>query len=363
MQLPLFRPSIGPGETKAIQRVLSSGVLARGSECSSFEQEFANYVGKKYAIATNSGTSALFVVAKSLGWGAGDEVITTPFSYVASANIILMTGATPVFVDIDPETLNIDPPLIRKKISPKTRGMVIVHALGRATDPAPLRAIARQHRLSIIEDACEAIGRPTSGFPVTQLGDATVYGFHQNKQLTTAGEGGMIVTNNRKLAELCRALRDQGRSTKKNWLQHVTLGYNFRLTELQAAYGRAQLLRLDALLKERSKLAVEYTSALSGINSLILPSPAFRSWFFYYVLLSSQVVRTRVQQQLADAGIESSTNYFPPIYRFPAYVQFRAATYPHTESISKRLLVLPLFPGMTKIDIDTVAKVICQALQ
>lgn len=363
MQLPLFRPSIGTDEIKAVQRVLSSGVLARGPECSAFEQEFADYVGKKYAIATNSGTSALFVVAKSLGWGAGDEIITTPFSYVASANIILMTGATPVFVDIDPETLNIDPKLIEEKITAKARGMVIVHALGRAADPRPLRAIARRHQLSVIEDACEAVGRSTNTFPVAQLGDATVYGFHQNKQLTTAGEGGMIVTDSKPLADACRALRDQGRSTKKNWLKHVTLGYNFRLTEMQAAFGRAQLARLDSLLDERSRLAEEYTSALRGIDGIALPSTASRSWFFYYVLLPSQTIRAYVQKQLTDAGIESSTNYFLPIYDFPQFKGLRGGTYPNTEMASKRLLVLPLFPGITKTDVNLVTSVIRQAMQ
>ncbi len=337
-------------ETRAVSRVLKYGKLSRGKETEKFECEFSAYTKQKYAIAVNSGTSGLHLAVRALGWKKGDEIITTPFSYIATANAVLLEGARPVFVDIDPLTLNIDVSKIEKKINGKTRGILLAHIFGLPVYTNAIKKLKEKYRLQIIEDACEAIGQPDNTFRVTELGDISVYGFHENKQLTTGGEGGMITTNNPLLAQKCYSLRDQGRSTKKRWINNVILGFNFRITEMQAAFGRAQLKSLDQMLKKRNQIAQKYTSCLKGIADIITPNNlnhCKRSWFIYFVLFSKSSLRDLVHKTLARSGVSSSINYFHPIYKFPMYKYCRAKDYKNTEDVSKRILALPIYYQMT----------------
>ncbi|MBP7133909.1 DegT/DnrJ/EryC1/StrS family aminotransferase [Patescibacteria group bacterium] len=362
MPIPLFRPAIGAAEASAIARVLRSKKLSRGKEVEQFEQDFAAYTKKRYAIAVNSGTSALHLLVRAIGWKKGDEVITTPFSFIASANALLFEGVTPVFVDIDPETLNIDVKKIEEKITPKTKGILLVHILGLPVQKQAIQALIKKHHLTVIEDACEAVGRPSSTFPVAQIGAGSAYGFHENKPLTSAGEGGMIVTDDPLLAKQCRALRDQGRATGPRWLEEVILGFNFRLTELQAAFGAVQLKRMDTLLAQRRRIAERYTKQLANVPGISLPAnkgPYERSWFIYYIICTTPALRTAIQEALQASEITTSTNYFPPIHRFPMYRRWnKKKTFPITEQTSQTLLALPCFPELSLKEVDQVASVI-----
>lgn len=365
MHIPLFKPYITNNEVSAVLRVFKSGKLSRGPEVELFEKEFARYVGKRYAIAVNSGTSGLHVLVRALGWGKGDEVITTPFSYIASANSLLFENVTPVFVDIDPKTLNIDPEKIEEKITQKTKGMLIVHILGLPFNFEKIKLIKDKYNLQIIEDACEAIGRPDDDFTVTKLGEGSVYGFHENKQLTTGGEGGMIVTDDAIIAKKCWSMRDQGRSLEKDWINNVILGFNFRMTEMQASMGREQLKIIDSMLARREEIAQIYSKQLQKINGVVIPNDLTtnkRSWFVYFILLESNKSRNEVHDTLLSKGIVSSTNYFPPIYNFPMHSEFQKDC-KNTDSISGKLLALPMFYEMTNDEVHQVADAIKDALK
>lgn len=361
--IPLYKPYVRDEEMKAVARVLNSQKLSRSSETDAFEKEFAAYIGKKYAITVNSGTSALHTLVRALGWKAGDEVITSPFSYIATANALLYEGVTPVFADIDTQTLNIDPKQIEAKITSKTKGILVAHIFGLPANMDALKKIAAAHELLIIEDACEAIGRPEADFPIAQIGTAAVYSFHENKQLTSGGEGGMIVTDDRILGEKCRSMRDQGRSIDKEWIKKVILGFNFRMTEMQAAYGRVQLAILDKMLVQREILAVRYSMVLKDVPGVSLPfdENKKRSWFLYFILLEDVKTREKVRAALADKGIASSVTYFPPIYDFPMYAS-SPKDCPHTEDISRRLLALPMFYELKEEEVDRIAAIIKEAL-
>lgn len=365
MEIPLFKPYISDNETNAVFRVLKSGKLSRGKETEMFEKEFANYIGKKYAIAVNSGTSGLHLLVRIMGWGKGDEIITTPFSYIASANAVLFEGATPVFVDIDPLTLNIDPTKIEEKITKNTKGILLVHILGLPSNYEEITRIKEKYNLQVIEDACEAIGKPDEEFIVAKLGEATVYAFHENKQLTSGGEGGMIVTDDLAIAQRCWSMRDQGRSIEKDWMKNVILGFNFRITEIQSAFGREQLKIIDKMLARREEIAQEYSALLKEVKGLVIPfqmTPKKRSWFLYFVILESAKVRDSVHSALLSNGIESSTNYFPPIYNFPMYADAGKGCIV-TDRVSERLLSLPMFYEMTSKEIQQVSNVIKDTLK
>ena len=365
MQIPLYKPYISKNEVEAISRVLKQGKLSRGSEVESFEKEFAQYIGKKFAIATNSGTSALHILVRAFGWKEGDEIITTPFSYIASSNAILFENAKPVFVDIDPKTLNIDPRKIEEKITPKTKGILLVHILGLPAIQDEIRRLSDKYNLRIIEDACEVLGRPSKDFVVGKLGDAIAYGFHENKQLTTAGEGGMIVTDDPIIAQACWSMRDQGRALGADWIQHVTLGFNFRMTEIQAAFGRSQLQMVDTMLARREEIAMLYGELLKGVEGVTTPQQMVngkRSWFVYFVLLRDSATRDNLHNALSKKGINSSTNYFPPIYNFPMYKGYGKG-FPVTDDVSERTLVLPMYYEMTNSEVEFVAQSVIDAMQ
>lgn len=364
MKIPLYKPYVSKEETKAVLRVLKSRKLSRGGEVVKFEKNFSRYIGKKHAIAVNSGTSGLHVLVRSMGWGEGDEVITTPYSYVASSNALLFEKVMPVFVDINSETLNIDPKKIESKISEKTKGMLLVDILGLPVDYDELVKIKNKYKFQIIEDACEAIGKPDKDFSVGKIADATVYGFHENKQITTGGEGGMIVTDNDEIAEKCKAMRDQGRSLKKDWINNVTLGFNFRMTEVQSAFGIEQLKKVDKIIKKRESIAQKYFNEFKDIKGIKLPCKknSKRSWFFYYIILESSEIRDRVYNFLLKNGISSSKNYFPPIYDFPMYKGHNKDC-KNTEVVSKTLLVLPMFYEMNFKQVKQVVTCIKKALK
>jgi perosamine synthetase len=365
MEIPFYKPYITENETNAVLRVLKSGKLSKGKEVEEFEKEFANYIGKKYAIAVNSGTSGLHLVVRTLGWKRGDEIIATPFSFIASSNALLFEGITPIFVDINKNTLNIDPDKIEEKITPNTKGMLLVHILGLPANYEKIKKIVDKYNLPVIEDACEAIGKPSENFIVSKLGVASVYGFHENKQLTTGGEGGMIVTDDPVVAQKCRSMRDQGRSLDKEWIKNVILGYNFRMTEIQAALGREQLKIIDKMLAKREEIANKYSILLSGVKGLTTPSESIsekRSWFIYFVILESSDMREKIYQALSNNRIASSTNYFPPIYNFPMYAGCNKEC-AITDDISGRILALPMFYEMTDEQINQVVDVIKKAIK
>jgi len=270
MNVPLSSPDIGRRERELVNEVLDSNILSIGPRVEQFERMLADYLGVKEAVAVNSGTSGLHLAVRGLGICAGDEVITSPFSFVSSSNCILYEGARPVFVDIDPLTLNMDPEMIEKKISPGTKAILPVHVFGRPADMERIMEIARKHRLAVIEDACEAIGARYGEKMAGSESDAAVFAFYPNKQITT-GEGGIISTNSSDLAGLCRSMRNQGRSGAGGWFNHCRLGYNYRLDELSAALGVAQMESIDEILAKREAVAMAYNAKLGRLAGVVLP--------------------------------------------------------------------------------------------
>jgi len=359
MRIPFYKPFIGKEETNAVVRVLRTGKLTRGEEPDNFEKEFSKYMRKKYAVAVNSGTSGLHLLVRALGWKKGDEIITTPFSYIASSNAIIYENATPVFVDIDPQTLNIDCGRIEEKITSKTKGILLVHILGLPVNRDAVMRIKEKYNLQIIEDSCETIGKPSDKFPVAKIGEAAVFSFHENKPLTTAGEGGMIVTDDPVIAKKCRSMRDQGRSAEKDWLNNVILGFNYRMTDAQAAFGREQLKRMEMILKRRAEIAEKYYLLFKDVDGINAPqAQSGRNWLFYFVIFNNVGLRDASYKALSSAGIESSFNYFPPIYNFPAYRKYKKDNCANADLISGKLLALPTFHEIRDSQIEEVANVI-----
>jgi FlaA1/EpsC-like NDP-sugar epimerase/dTDP-4-amino-4,6-dideoxygalactose transaminase len=388
MKIPLSKPDIGVEEIRNVVEVLQSGRLSLGPKLGEFEEQFAAYVGRRYAIATNSGTSALHLCVRALGIGPQDEVITSAFSFVASTNCILYEGANPIFIDIDPISLNLDPKQLRRFLRQcctletrrgillnKTTGKVVkailpVHVFGLPCDMDPILELASQYGLRVLEDACEALGGEYHRRRVGTFGDAAVFAFYPNKQMTT-GEGGMIVTDNQEIAMLCRSTRNQGRDEDSSWLRHIRVGFNYRLSELHCALGLAQLNRLPQLLQERKRVAEAYNRALSEIPHLILPvelPEAKRSWFVYPIqldLTTPRTLRDRLILKLRARGIESQA-YFPAIHKQPYLARTaRAPLGPlyRTESASDRSLALPFFPGATYEEIEYVSVAVAQILE
>lgn len=360
---PLAKPHIGKEEERAVLEVLRSGVLSIGPKVEEFEKKFAQYIGTKYSIAVSSGTAGLHLALIAAGINPGDEVITSPFSFVASANAILYVGATPVFADIDPVSYNIDPKKIEEKITKKTRAILVVHIFGQAADMEPIMKLAKRHNLKIIEDACESVGATYRGRKVGAFGESAVFAFYPNKQMTT-GEGGMIVTNDKKKDALFRSLRNQGRSADMQWLNHERLGYNYRLDEMSAALGLAQLEKIAFLIRERQRIASWYHEALASHSERVRISATATSnthtWFIYPVLLERGVSREKVMACLSKRGIKSKP-YLPSIHLFPFYVEqfdFKKGDFPAAESVSERILALPFYIGLKKSDVGY----ICQAL-
>lgn len=365
-KIPLYKPSLGEEEIEAARKVIKSGVLTRGNETERFENEFASYTGKKYAIAVSSGTSGLHLSVRALGWKDGDEVITTPYSFIVTSNALLFQNVTPVFIDIDPRTLNIDTKKIEEKIDEKTVGFLLVHIWGLPVDVSGMQQIKNKYNLKIIEDSCQAFLKPSDDFPVSQIGELSVYSFFENKPMTSGGEGGMIVTDNLELAESCRSLRDQGRSSAQNWLDHVNLGYNYRMTEIQAAIGRIQLNKLPTFLSRRKEISEKYNKLLKEVPQVKIPfvDPNLqRSWFLYYIIFESSEIRDKVQSFLSVNGIESKT-YFPPI---PSFHEFKIRGYdvnqfPNAKRIYETSLALPLFYSLEDSQVEFIVNKIKESI-
>ena len=361
--LALGPPYITRDEIKAVKKVLRSGVLSLGQETEKFEKEMAKFVGSKYAVACSSGTTALHLSVIASDIQEGDEVITSPLSFVASTNCILYQKAKPVFVDIDKDSLNIDVSQIENKITKKTKAILGVDIFGFPAEWDKILRLAKKYRLKVIEDAAEALGAEYKGKKLGSLGHLCVFAFYPNKQMTT-GEGGVVVTNDKKEYQLIKGLVNQGRGADMQWLKHEHLGFNYRMTEMQAAIGRQQLKKLPQFLKSRDQVANWYKEQLAQVDgvSLMKPNDAGhkRSWFVYVIKLDKKFNRDQVIEKLKAKGVPSKA-YLPAIHLQP-YMRkygYKKGNLPVSESVSASTLALPFY---TDMKLKTVKKV-CQRLK
>jgi len=359
---------LGEEEERAVLEVLRSGQLSLGPRVPAFESAFAARVGAVSACAVSSGTAGLHLALRAAGVEDGDEVVTSPFSFVASANAAVYERARPVFADIDPVTLNLDPQAAAAALSERTRALLPVHIFGYPADMPAFEELARKHGLSIVEDACEALGAVhADGAAVGGRGHPAVFGFYANKQLTT-GEGGMITLGDAAIKERLDSERNQGRAPDMGWLDHDRLGFNYRLSDIACALGIAQLERLSEMLAARSRLAERYRAALAGIEGLRLPCPDrggdVRGWFVFVVQLPPGVDRDDTVRALAAAGIQSKP-YLPAIHLMSFYRErfgHRAGEFPVCEDVAARSLALPFFPQMSEGQVARVAEGLRAAL-
>lgn len=384
-------PDLTEAELDAVRQVLQSNQLSLGPQVRVFEERFAEYLGVRYAVAVSSGTAALHLSLIASGVGGGDLVITSPFSFIASANCVLYERAIPIFVDVDPLTGNIDSTLVRAATEDLMRGatsgrrwlppqmrhlpssevnlkaILPIHAFGQPADMQPIADVAQTYGLSVIEDACEAIGAAYNGRRAGTFGDASCFAFYPNKQMTTA-EGGMIVTDDERLAGLCSSLRNQGRDVFDAWLSHTRLGYNYRLNEVACALGIVQLTRLDEMLSKRAKVAAWYTERLGRLERVrvpaVAPTTTRMSWFVYVVRFDSAETRTMTMNALAGRGIPSRP-YFTPIHLQPFYVEtfgYSRGDFPVTEELGDTSLALPFSSVMTEDEVDYVCQELAAAI-
>jgi len=371
VRIPLSAPDIAEAEIDAVTAVLRTPSLSLGPRLPEFEGAFAARAGSRHAVAVSSGTAGLHLGVRACGIGPGDEVITTPFSFVASANAILYERGVPVFVDVERDSLNIDPSRIEAAITPRTRAILPVHVFGRPAPMEPILEIAARRGLAVLEDACEALGAEVGGHAAGTLGRCGVFGFYPNKQITT-GEGGMIVTNDDDVAALCRSLRNHGRDDGAPAMEHARLGYNYRLSEIACALGMAQLGRLDRLLQDRASVARRYHERLEGCAGLILPAmdpPGARvSWFVYVVRLGegwTRVERDRIVAEMESRGI-GCRPYFPVLHLQPhlrAALGHEPGDFPEAESAADRTLALPFHGRLRDAEIEEVCATLLDLLR
>lgn len=361
IHIPLARPNLSQAEIDAVVAVLRGPTLSLGPKVPEFETAFAKYCGTKHAVAVSSGTTGLHLIVRAMGIGAGDEVITTPFSFVASTNCMLIEGAKPVFVDIDPLTWNIDAKRIASAVTPRTKAILPVDVFGQIAEMEAIREIADRHGLRVIEDSCEALGSRYRGRLAGSLGDAGVFGFYPNKQLTT-GEGGMIVTSDDEIASLCRSMRNQGRDAGGGWLAHPRMGFNYRLTDFQAAMGSVQLSRMGEIIAARTQAFGWYKARLSDEKRVTLQKVAPHnevSWFVFVVKLAdryTQADRDRILRTLAARGVGCS-NYFAPIHLQPYMMEqfgFKVGDFPVCEAVAARTIALPFHHELSEADVEHV---------
>ena len=387
-QIPMSSPDLTLAEQEAVAAVMRTPNLSMGAEITGFEQAVSQYTGSKHAIGVSSGTAGLHLCVRAAGIEAGDLVITTPFSFVASANVLLFERAVPIFVDVDPVTGNIDPSLVLQAASDIINGgpsraswlprrgadsigslkaILPVDVFGQPADMDPIMKIAQSHGLKVIEDSCEALGAVYRGRPAGRLGNYGVFAFYPNKQITT-GEGGLIITDDDDAADIMRALRNQGRSPGDTWLQHTHLGYNYRMNELSAALGRVQMGRLDELLRKREQVAGWYADRIAEIPGVqtpqILPETTRMSWFVYVIRFAPGIDRDAVANALAAQGIPARP-YFIPIHIQPYMVErfgFMEGDFPVTEDLGHRSLALPFSGVMTESQVDQVCRALRKAI-
>jgi perosamine synthetase len=360
-RVPLSQPWITDDDVAAVLHVLRTPTLSLGPMARAFERAVADYVGAAEAVAVSSGTGGLHLCLAASGIGPGDEVVTSPFSFVASANCALYQGATPVFADVDPLTFNIDPNQVAERISDRTRALIPVDVFGQPAAIEDLIAQADRHDLVLVQDACEAIGAERNGRRIGTLGQAAVFAFYPNKQMTT-GEGGMIVTNDRAYAAVLRSLSNQGRDDQGTWMNHVRLGYNYRLDEMSAALGLSQVARLDEIVARRQRVASWYTERLGRLEGVrvphVAPETSRMSWFVYVIRLDERIDRDALIAALEEDGVPSRP-YFVPIHLQPLYRErfgYRPGDFPVTEQIARTTLALPFYTLMPEEQVDYVCE-------
>jgi perosamine synthetase len=375
--IPLARPDLGSREEELVLEVLRSGSLSLGPVLERFESSFANWLGVADAVAVSSGTAALHLGVRQLGWKDGDEVLTTPFSFVASANCLLYEGARPVFCDIDERTLNLDVGAATDAVGEGTAGILPVHIFGYPANMPAIESLATSKGLGVLEDACQALGTVDSeGRRTGTRGNPTAFAFYANKQITT-GEGGVVVPTGESMATALRSERNQGRDPDMSRLDHDRLGYNYRLTELSAAIGLAQIERADELLQARARVAGLYNERLAQVGApagdgdragLVLPcadrGDERRSWFVYPVQLPEGADRDRVIDRLQERGVAAKA-YLPCIHLQPPYRErfgFRGGEFPVAERVSSRSVALPFYTAMDEPQVDRVCKALAEAL-
>ena len=362
MKIPLSRPWVTEEDIKAVEEVLRMPYLSLGTKLPEFEEMLASVANRKYAVAVNSGTSALHLIIRSLGIKDGGEVITTPFSFIASSNCILFERAKPVFVDIRKDTYNIDPNLIESKINDKTKAILVVDVFGQPADWDKIEKIAKEHNLYVIEDSCEALGSEYKHKKAGSFGVAGAFAFYPNKQITTA-EGGVVVTNDENIYKLSRSMRNQGRGEDESWLYHTRLGYNYRISDINCTLGISQLNRLNKIIEMRDAVAKIYSQKLSEVEEVITPyvSPntTRMSWFVYVIRLTdkfSKFERDHIIEELGKRDIQTR-NYFEAIHLQPFYVEqfgFKEGDFPITEFVSERTIALPFYTTMREEEINYV---------
>ncbi len=366
--IPLARPVLGVAEERSVIEVLRSGQLSLGPRLGEFERRFAGFVGAPHASAVSSGTAGLHLALRAVGVEDGDEVITSPFSFVASANAVLYERARPVFADVDPVTLNLDPAAVEAAITPRTKAVLPVHIFGYPADMPAFEEIASRHGLALVEDACEALGaRHRDGVAVGARGNPAVFGFYANKQLTT-GEGGMITLSDPAMKERIDSERNQGRAPDMGWLDHDRLGFNYRLSDIACAVGIAQLEHLERMLEQRARVAAAYRGALAGIEGLQAPCEDkggdVRGWFVYVVQLPPGVDRDETIRRLASKGIQSKP-YLPAIHLMSFYRErfgHMEGEFPVCEDAAARSIALPFFPEMGEGQVERVAEALAMTL-
>ena len=378
--IPLSQSDITEKEVQAVVDALRGPRLSIGPRQSRFEELFAERTGRRHAVAVSSGTAGLHLVLKSLDIGPGDEVITTPFSFIASAHCVLYVGARPIFIDIEPRSLNMDSGRVEAAVNERTKAILAVEIFGNTTHLDQLAQIAQRHELPLIEDSCEALGGCHRGKPVGALGRAGVFGFYPNKQITT-GEGGMIVTDDDRLAQRARSMRNHGRAEAPpdkadddrigSWIEHECLGYNYRLSEIACALGIAQMERLDHILDQRRRVAGMYMQRLKDWEELILPtveSPDEMSWFAFVVRLTDlygQTERDRIIKGMLRHEIGVG-NYFPCIHLQPFYQKMfnhKKGDFVIAESVAARTIALPFFNRMDETQVELVCHTLKVMLQ
>jgi perosamine synthetase len=365
--IPLAKPEIGAREEELMLEVLRSGQLSLGPMGERFERTFAEWLGVEDAVAVSSGTSGLHLGVRALGWGPGDEVLTSPFSFVASANCLLYEGARPIFCDVDPVTLNLDPAAAATAVGERTAGILPIHIFGYPAAMSELEALAGKHDLPLLEDACEALGAVDSeGRKVGARGNVATFAFYANKQMTT-GEGGMVVPCDAALAARLRSERNQGRAADMGWLDHGGLGFNYRLSDVAAALGVAQVEKLTEMLSARERVAAMYAERLAGVEGVETPIAARdrerRSWFVYAVRLGEEIDRDETIVRLAERGIAAKA-YLPCIHLFPHLRElgWQEGQFPVAEAASAHSLALPFFPSLSEGEVDRVCQELSAAL-